>query len=167
MHRRLLALTAVLLLCLAGAPAFGVAELPCEETPEPQRWLDAGSPDRGRKKPIIAVHRGAAELAPENTLDAYRYALAYEVEMVEVDVQQTADHRFVAFHDLDVAAKTNGTGSFPLLTFDQARALNVADNDKWRSSEYDPSRMPSLEEVLELVSDAKAGIMFDLKESVV
>jgi hypothetical protein len=166
MARRLLALLAVLTLCVAGAPATAAPELPCEQTPEPQRWLDSGEPDQGRKKPIIAVHRGAGELAPENTLDSYRYALAYEVEMVEVDVQQTADHRYVAFHDLDVAAKTNGTGSFPLLTFDQARALNVADNDKWRGSAYDPSRMPSLDEVLALVSKTRAGIMFDLKESV-
>ena len=166
MCRRLLALTTAVFLCLAGAPASGSTDPLCTETPEPARWIDAGTPDQGLAQPIIAVHRGAGELAPENTMNAYRYALAYDVEMVEVDVQQTADHRYVAFHDLDVAAKTNGTGNFPLLTFDQARALNVADNDKWRGSAYDPSRMPSLEQVLELVSDAGAGVMFDLKESV-
>ena len=165
MRRRLLVL-AVLALATGLLPAGAAVDLPCNQTPEPQRWLDAGTPDKGLSDPIIAVHRGAAELAPENTLEAFRAALAYEVEMVEVDVQQTADHRYVAFHDLDVARKTGASGSFPLLTFDQARALNVANNDRWRGSEYDPSRMPALEEVLALARRHRAGIMFDLKESV-
>ena len=157
-------------LLLAGLPAAAapaaVGEV-CIPDPEPNRWLDAGAPDTGREDAIIAVHRGAADLAPENTIAAFEYAIAYGMDMIEVDVQQTADHRYVAFHDLDVAAKTDGTGSFPLLTFAEARALNVADNDKWRGSAYDPSQMPSLEEVLELADRHDVGIMFDLKESVV
>lgn len=169
--RRIIALLTAA--CLLAAPAAGrvpapAADLPeiCDQIPDPSRWTAPVAPDRGRKRPIIAVHRGAAELAPENTLASYRAALAYEMDMIEVDVQQTADHRFVAFHDLDVARKTGASGTFPLLTFDQARALNVANNDRWRGSEYDPSRMPSLEEVLALARRHKAGIMFDLKESV-
>ena len=165
MRRRLLSLV-VLALTAGLLPVGAAVDLPCDKTPQPERWVDAGTPDKGLRKPIIAAHRGAAELAPENTLAAFRTALAYEVEMVEVDVQQTADHRYVAFHDLDVARKTGASGSFPLLTFDQARALNVANNDRWRGSEYDPSRMPALEEVLALVRTHSAGIMFDLKESV-
>ena len=158
--------SAVVLLCLVLPATAAAADLPCDQVPDPQRWVDAGTPDAGRADPVIAVHRGAAELAPENTLDAYRYALAYDVEMIEVDVQQTADHRYVAFHDLDVARKTGSSGSFPLLTFEQTQTLTVANNDKWRGSAYDPSRMPALEEVLALARDANAGIMFDLKESV-
>lgn len=171
--RRVIAVLAAA--CLLAGPAAATKPQPkpaddpaalCTDQPEPQRWTDPATPDKGRKRPIIAVHRGAAELAPENTLDSYRAAIAYEVEMIEVDVQQTADHRYVAFHDLDVARKTGASGTFPLLTFDQARSLNVANNDKWRGSEYDPSQMPSLEEVLALAREHKTGIMFDLKESV-
>jgi len=112
------------------------------------------------------VHRGAANLAPENTLDAFRYAIAYDVEMIEVDVQQTLDHRYVAFHDLEVDGKTDGSGQIFLMTYDEVQALNTADNDKWRGSAYDPARIPSLEEVLQLARDTGTGIMFDLKESV-
>ena len=164
MPRRAVAALLAVLALLPGLPAR--AQVPCVPQPQPARWLDAGTPDAGRADPIIAVHRGAADLAPENTIAAFEYAIAYDVEMIEVDVQQTADHRYVAFHDLDVAGKTDGTGSFPLLTFEQARALNVADNDKWRGSAYDPSSMPSLEEVLALADRHGVGIMFDLKESV-
>lgn len=156
-------------LCAAGvvsALPAGAAPSVCTRTPDPARWLDAGTPDVGAKDAVIAVHRGAANLAPENTIAAYEYAIAYDMTMIEVDVQQTADHRFVIFHDLDVEPKTNGTGTFPVLTADQALAMNVADNDKWKGSAYDPSRMPTLEEVLALAAKHRVGIMFDLKESV-
>ena len=157
---------AVLSVPLVAVGLADPATLTCVEQPDPSRWTDPAEPDEGRADPIVAVHRGAANLAPENTLDAYRYAIAYDVEMIEVDVQQTLDHRYVAFHDLDVEAKTDGTGLINTMTFEQARALNVADNDKWRGSAYDPSRMPSLEEVLELAQAEGVGVMFDLKESV-
>ena len=143
--RAVLAVLAVL-----AFPAAASATVPCE--PPPADFT-------------TAAHRGAAELAPENTLDAYRYAIAYGVDMIEVDVQQTLDGRFVSFHDPEVDAKTDGTGRIGLMTFEQARALNVADNDKWRGTAHDPARMPTLEEVLELADATGTGIYLDMKES--
>lgn len=122
--------------------------------------------DRGAEPAVIAVHRGAANLAPENTLEAYRYAIAYDVAMVEVDVQQTLDGRFVSFHDSDLDSKTDGSGPIALHTYEQVRALNAADNVRWRGSAYDPAQIPSLEEILALARDTGTGVMFDLKESV-
>jgi glycerophosphoryl diester phosphodiesterase len=113
----------------------------------------------------IAAHRGAAELAPENTLDAYDYAVAYGVDMIEVDVQQTLDGVFVAFHDTEVDAKTDGSGPIGLMTADQVAALNAADNDTWRGSAFDPARIPTLEEVLALADRRGVGIYVDMKES--
>lgn len=138
----------------------------CSQTPDPARWTDAGVPDRGQANLTITAHRGAAKLAPENTLWAYRYAIAYGVEMIEVDVQQTLDGRFVSFHDSTVDAKTDGSGRIATMTYEEVRRLNAADNPRWRGSEYDPSRIPSLEEVLELARDTGSGIYFDMKESV-
>jgi hypothetical protein len=112
------------------------------------------------------AHRGAAELAPENTRWAFRYAIAYDVDYLEVDVQQTLDHRYVAFHDLEVDEKTDGSGYINTMTFDQVRRLNAAANKKWQRSAYDPAQIPSLEEVLQLAADNRVGIAFDLKESV-
>ena len=165
--RRRTALLAVLAAAAVGLPSAGAA-LPevCTRTPDPARWLDAGAPDEGAEHAVVAVHRGAANLAPENTIAAYEYAIAYDMDMIEVDVQQTADHRYVAFHDLDVEPKTDGTGTFPVLTQEQALSFNVAANSKWAGSAYDPSRMPTLEEVLALAAKHEVGIMFDLKESV-
>ncbi|HWH29595.1 MAG TPA: glycerophosphodiester phosphodiesterase family protein [Mycobacteriales bacterium] len=170
--RRVAAALAALAVVVAGAGAHAdgeparAAPQPCDQVPEPARWSDAGQPDRGLDRAVLAAHRGAAELAPENTLWAFRYAIAYDVELIEVDVQQTADHRYVAFHDYDVERRTDGRGLVPLMTFEQVRALNAADNDRWRGSAYDPAQIPSLEEVLALASEHGVGVMLDLKESV-
>ena len=166
--RHLLALATVVAVAavVPAASARLASPVTCDQTLEPARWTDAGAPDQGRPDPVIAVHRGAAELAPENTMDAYRYAIAYDVEQIEVDVQQTLDHRYVSFHDMDVDAKTDGSGPIALMTYDQTQQLNAADNTKWKGSEYDPARLPSLEEILELADATDTGIMFDLKESV-
>ena len=48
---------------------------PCDQTPEPARWLNAGTPDNGLANPLISAHRGALTLAPENTLQSYEYAV--------------------------------------------------------------------------------------------
>lgn len=138
----------------------------CTEVPDPSRWENPATPDQGAEPAVIAVHRGAANLAPENTLEAYRYAIAYDVEMIEVDVQQTLDGRFVSFHDTELDGKTDGSGPIALHTYDEVRALNAADNDRWRGSAYDPAQIPSLEEILALARDTGTGVMFDLKESV-
>lgn len=148
---------------------FGVgveADPLCAEAPEPARWTADAAPDAAVDRMQLIAHRGAPKLAPQNTLWAYRYATAYDVDYVEVDVQQTVDHRYVAFHDLEVSEETDGTGYINTMTFDQVRGLNAAANPTWAGTAYDPSPIPSLEEVLALAAEIGVGISFDLKESV-
>ncbi len=156
---------------LVGALVLGLAVTAsasplCGEQPDPARWTADASPDAPVERMKLMVHRGAAELAPENTLWAFRYAIAYDVEWIEVDVQQTLDHRYVAFHDPTLDAKTDGSGPVASKTVAELRALNAADNPKWKGTVYDPSRLPLLEEVLQLAADNGVGVTFDLKESV-
>ena len=165
--RRCVGLSFLALLVAMAAPSGAAGAEECRSSPDPVRWSDAGTPDVGRQPLGVAVHRGAAELAPENTLDAYRYAIAYGVEMIEIDVQQLKDGRFVSFHDSTVDRKTDGSGPIGEMSYDEVRQLNAADNDKWRGSEYDPAQIPSLEEVLELARATDTRIYFDVKESVI
>ncbi len=160
-----------LVLPLVGALLLGLgvtagADPLCAQAPEPSRWSADAEPDAPAERMSLMVHRGAAELAPENTLWAFRYAIAYDVEWIEVDVQQTLDHRYVAFHDPTLDEKTDGTGVVATKTFAELRALNAADNPKWKGSAYDPAQLPSLEEVLQLAQETGVGVTFDLKESV-
>lgn len=140
----------------------------CDQVPEPQRWVDAGTPDSGREDFQITVHRGATRHAPENTIPAFEYAIAYGLPMIEVDVQQTLDGRYVVFHDYDLKNRTGQDGLIQLMTYDEVKSINTVgdEGDPWKGSAYDPSYMPDLEEVLALASEHGVGISFDLKESV-
>jgi glycerophosphoryl diester phosphodiesterase len=119
---------------------------------------------------MVTVHRGAAWFAPENTLPAFEYAIAYDVPMIEIDVQQTRDGRYVVFHDFDLKDRTGQDGLIQTMTYDEVKAVNIVGGgsmgEDWGSSEYNPSYMPDLEEVLALASAHDVGINFDLKESV-
>ncbi|MGN9909137.1 glycerophosphodiester phosphodiesterase [Phytohabitans sp. LJ34] len=144
---------------LAAPPA-------CDQVPEPGRWLDAGTPDAGSDNVVISAHRGALTLAPENTLKSYEYAFAYGVDLVEVDVQQTRDGRFVAMHDSTVDRTTDGTGAVADLTYAEIRALNAADYEPWKGGAYDGSKVASLEEILALARRVGGGLELDIKGSV-
>ncbi len=55
--------------------------------------------DSLNKKVYVIGHRGAAGLAPENTLSAFARACEIEVDAVELDVLLSADGQAVVYHD--------------------------------------------------------------------
>lgn len=48
---------------------------------------------------LVAAHRGASTLAPENTIEAFEKAIEVGAEMIEFDVRTTRDGVLIAFHD--------------------------------------------------------------------
>jgi glycerophosphoryl diester phosphodiesterase len=63
-------------------------------------------------KPLVIGHRGAAGLAPENTLAAIKRACEIGVDAVELDVLVSADGEMVVHHDFklrpEIARSANG-----------------------------------------------------------
>lgn len=55
-----------------------------------------------RRPPWIVGHRGVAAEALENSLASLQLAVAQDADMIELDVQLTADGEIVAFHDWDL-----------------------------------------------------------------
>lgn len=55
--------------------------------------------DTTNKQIFVIGHRGAAGLAPENTLTAFARACALGVDAVEIDVLVSADDEVVVYHD--------------------------------------------------------------------
>lgn len=78
----------------------------------------------------VIGHRGAAALAPENTLAAVDAGLSAGADGVEVDVRATADGALVLMHDPDVARTTDGAGRVDTLTLDELRKLRVPTLDE-------------------------------------
>jgi glycerophosphoryl diester phosphodiesterase len=87
--------------------------------------MDTGLPDRGRfarppgQLPRLYGHRGASALATENTLAAFRRAVADGADGVELDVQCCRSGEVVVFHDDDLgrlAGRPERIDALPLST---------------------------------------------------
>lgn len=80
----------------------------------------------------IYAHRGFGSLgapnapSPENTLRAFRHAVALGVLHLETDVQATADGVPVLLHDATLDRTTDGEGAVNALPYDRLAALNAA-----------------------------------------
>ena len=61
-------------------------------------------------KPRVFGHRGAAGLAPENSIPSFALALALGADMLELDVHASRDDVVVVCHDPTLDRTTNGTG---------------------------------------------------------
>jgi len=94
------------------------------------------------------AHRGGAQLAPENTLAAFRNALTLHVNAIELDVHISRDGHLVVFHDDVVDKRTNGSGRLYDLDFAYLRSLDAA--ARFPNGWSVPQQIPTLREVLEL-----------------
>ncbi|MBI3388598.1 MAG: glycerophosphodiester phosphodiesterase [Deltaproteobacteria bacterium] len=61
-------------------------------------------------RPRVFGHRGAAGVAPENTLPSFALALELGATYLELDVHGTRDGEVVVIHDPDLERTTNGHG---------------------------------------------------------
>src|SRR2546421_2473845 len=73
---------------------------------------------------LVIAHRGASGNAPENTLAAFRKAVALGATFIETDLQLSRDARFVAIHDGTVNRTTNGQGSVHDMTLADLRRVD-------------------------------------------
>lgn len=119
-------------------------------------------------KPLIIAHRGASELAPENSLAAFRRAVADGAEGIEFDVRLTKDGETVVFHDATLARLTHRKNLVSSLTLEELQTIDVG---SWfnlrlpnRSSEdFSAERIPTLRAVLDFLRDFKGLIYIELK----
>ncbi len=107
---------------------------------------------------LIIAHRGASGNAPENTLAAFRKAVALGATFIETDLQLSRDARFVAIHDATVNRTTDGQGAVHDLTLAELRRLDAG---SWFGSEFAGERIPTLEEILEF--SRKNDVVFYLE----
>jgi glycerophosphoryl diester phosphodiesterase len=76
---------------------------------------------------FVTIAHGENE-APKDTMYAFKRAVAFGADMIELDVQSTLDDELVVIHNATVDATTNGTGRVRDMTFDQVRGLDAAYN---------------------------------------
>src|SRR5690606_13210802 len=106
---------------------------------------DAG-PLRGTDaRPYVTAHRGESATTPENTMPAFRAAVAHGADLVETDVQLTADSIPVLMHDSTVDRTTDGSGLVGELSFAEVRELDAG---SWYAPEFSGTRVPMFDELL-------------------
>jgi glycerophosphoryl diester phosphodiesterase len=121
------------------------------------------------KRPEIVAHRGASGYAPESTLEAYRLAIQMSADYVEADVHMLRDGVIVAIHDADVRRTTNGKGKISDLSLAEIRGLDAGSwfnraYPKKARPEFAALGIPTLREIIELVSTSSAGIYVEVKD---
>lgn len=115
--------------------------------------------DSHTTRPLNLAHRGASKVAPENTLPAFEAAMRQGADGVELDVQYSSDGGVVVFHNPTLDKTSTGTGRVSAHTLEELRALDAG---SWFGPEFAGTRIPTLDEVLDLLR-GKALINIELK----
>jgi glycerophosphoryl diester phosphodiesterase len=107
----------------------------------------------------LAAHRGGALLWPENSLLAFRNAIALGADFLELDVHLSRDGEVVVIHDATLPRTTTGVGAVHDLRLAQLRALSLKDKDGRVTDEA----IPSLDDVARLAGPTPLGFLLELK----
>lgn len=89
-------------------------------------------------------HRGESLIAPENTVAAHRLARELGTDGSECDVYLTADKKVIVCHDGVTARVANLNLDIESSTFDELRALTVANHNP----KYQHERLATLPEII-------------------
>lgn len=138
------------------SPLLPVDQRPAWDTirPLPPSRVSSG-------RPMIVGHRGAAGLAPENTLAAFQVARELRIDGVEIDLQRSRDGTVVVFHDSDIGRTTGGHGNIWDLSLDEIKALDAG---SYMGEQFQGERVPTFEETLDFLRQTDLLIIVEMKE---
>ena len=101
----------------------------------------------------IIGHRGAAGIKFENTLTSILEAIKAGVEYIEIDVQETSDHKIIVFHDAYMDRLTPKKGFVCEMTLNAIQSIKLNNGDS----------IPTLNDVIDLVKTHKAKLLVEVK----
>lgn len=118
--------------------------------------------------PRVIAHRGASHVAPENTFPSFKKAIKRGADWIEMDVQQTKDHRLVLFHDWSLKRTTNVEKVYPKLKSPSVgdlslKKLRKLDAGKWKGKKWKGTKIPTLTRILRLGKKHDVRMLVELK----
>lgn len=128
------------LFVVLGAPQVLFATIASQESPSP----------------LIIAHRGYTAGGAENTIPALRAAAEAGADVVEMDIQETADGRFVVIHDTDLRRLAGDPRSVYDLDQEEAAGIIV------RQGGFE-SPIPTLEEYLTTADELGIQVLVEVK----
>lgn len=110
--------------------------------------------------PLIIGHRGASAVAPENTMAAFREAIAVGADGIEFDVRLTRDGVPVVIHD----SSLRRTGGLPQRVADlTASEISKIDVGSWFARSFANETVPSLAELFTLFQSNNSTLYLEMK----
>ena len=109
-----------------------------------------------RTRPIVLGHRGYRAKFPENTVRAFREAMAAGAQGIECDLQKTKDGRYVIIHDPTTGRVADGDREVARVNLSELRSLDFGGGE----------RIPTLEELLTALPTG-AWLDLELKEETI
>lgn len=106
-------------------------------------------------------HRGSPRLAPENTLASFERAVRDGADGIEFDVHVTADGVPVVLHDATLERTSTGRGA---VRAQPLAALRPLDAGSWFGAAFRGEKIPTLDEVLDFVSEKKIEAVLEIKD---
>ncbi len=119
----------------------------------------ASAAAQGMIAPLFAAHRGGALLWPENSLLAFRNALALGVDFLELDVHLSRDGEVMVIHDATLERTTTGAGPVRERTLAELATLRLKD----RGGAVVEEGIPTLDQVVALAAAGKRQILLEIK----
>jgi glycerophosphoryl diester phosphodiesterase len=123
------------------------------------------------EKTKIYGHRGSMGDFPENTLLSFQKAIDQGVEGLELDVHMTKDLEIVVIHDEMLDRTTDGTGYVKNLSLDEIKGFSAGVKyshfQNYEEALWSLERVPTLKEVLELLSPYDIELNIELKTNLI
>jgi glycerophosphoryl diester phosphodiesterase len=111
--------------------------------------------------PFTIAHRGAAGLAPENTIRALRVAARQGAAYAEIDVRRASDGVLVVIHDRALNRATGRAADVEQLSSGEITRLKVRSRIATSASGV---RVPSLDAALKSVAGRAIRLVIEVKE---
>ena len=103
---------------------------------------------------LVAAHRAAHAVYPENSVAAMKEAIRLGVDIIETDIRETKDGVLIIMHDKTIDRTTTGKGLVAEKTYAELQQVFLLHDGKPTSE-----KIPTFKEVLELV---KGKVMLDI-----
>jgi glycerophosphoryl diester phosphodiesterase len=110
--------------------------------------------------PLIIGHRGASAVAPENTMAAFREAIAVGADGIEFDVRLTRDGVPVVIHDSTLRRTGGLSQRIADLTWSEVAKVDVG---SWFSRSFANETVPSLAELFTLFESNNSTLYLEMK----
>ena len=118
-------------------------------------------------QPLVIAHRGASKLAPENTIPAFKKALEFNPDFIELDYHTTKDGKMVVIHDdyldrttdANIVWRNRTNITVREKTLNEIKTLDAGSWFHWGMSEFNGVQIPTLKEAVDVIRNSSFSLI--------